>query len=1332
MPRDLSRTPMTTRRTRTATPGRLNLASSYNSRRACGSDVNCACSASHASPDAGVAPNDAQYSQLAVAARRIESDQEVPASEPAACPICFGDVTQGGDEPLWTWPCPCQLTLHLNCAVQLRFSSHLPSCPHCRSAWPGTSADTVLENACRAHDVEIARNWQRGPSQTNESEEVAMPAEPHDLVLLCCQRFIALDIVAGSRRMQWAPEQVYETIGQGCRRITGWIGEWVCNLCGRTFCQNEELLRTVRDQHCCGMGTRCRLSIDFQQGVYAWMCGETNSLSSLEACVDSVLPHADTPREGEPPGNTTAQSPDQFACDAPSYFTGLPPHANEESTNSFLYCPLLLHAAGMLQPHAVEAWNGAVPWFHDVFRHLSQHTVSLTFLSEAYAELLQISCQHDVSMVQQFNQTGDAAAAHFLHELGRGQADMDASLGLVVPGVTRADGHIPNQLQDFLLQVFGGYRLASDLDAAATHFRNAGGWPVALRIFDEHEASNSIPARVAPVAEGVAVTHTSGRDRLADGVELAASLRTTSEPPPVGRCDIATCETEVSSLVTVTSLHPHACSRQSSSRFGAQRRCTLCSARIERETVYFRCSQTCRFVACRSCFEIPPVAADRTVSTASTAQCDLPATVVAVQETEQTRAPAAPAPQLTHFTRYVSLPRDEYVQRVQSMIDSGVFRDIGRPTLRIEGPTSWGVWLRVCDPATSGAACGRVRCGVLYHVAQLTCYFHGEEQITREMLLPLFDTWTHVSLEDCPQRQPGAEFPTPGAITRGRQQLDTAQGDAMRQTHVAEHQVAVAGTVEGHAPSVVPPAVPALPVPFAASDVASTLEHGEVDNMPPPVEAARGVSVPVVPDLTEMSRLLGQILQHQAHMQQQIHDISVRLGDSSTTSSCRPQGARCSSAGCVEAASPGCVATMCLQHCADMSCAIHRPDSNASCRFRHCESLASPGCLDGCCGGHCQDRRCAAHAGPGSVRATSPQNACRRSRCSNGVSSACLTGYCPTHCTSRRCPCHEPASIAPLLEVNTVHALPLTRVCRRPACRNPVADACRTNYCTAHCSSRRCPCNAGAGEVDSSSRRVCRRLGCNIEVASSCCTGYCSTHCFSRRCSCIRPVAEESRATPQLHSTRMCRRRDCQNEVGQDCTSNYCPQHCRTRTCGCRSAASRLPPPQQPAHEPLRRRRVCRRSDCWLLVSPDCDSGFCPQHCWNASCSCTGAGPPGLESRVSSTRRCRRAGCQGVVDVACLTGYCQEHCTSQRCCGRLTNGRDEHLRRDRRHSPPVLHEPLRQYLSEMCSGIPENVGQLPAQIRNSLEELREFASAGGRRNVSGSRRHRQHRESRPM
>ena len=117
-----------------------------------------------------------------------------------------------------------------------------------------------------------------------------------------------------------------------------------------------------------------------------------------------------------------------------------------------------------------------MPWFADVCQHLAAHTVSLTFIAQAYAELLQNSCQHDVAMVQHFHQTGDAAAVHLLQELSAGQQDVDATLGLIIPAVMSSDGHVPNQLQDFLLQVFGGYRLASNLDAAATHFRNTGSW----------------------------------------------------------------------------------------------------------------------------------------------------------------------------------------------------------------------------------------------------------------------------------------------------------------------------------------------------------------------------------------------------------------------------------------------------------------------------------------------------------------------------------------------------------------------------------------------------------------------------------------------------------------------------------------------------------------------------------------------------------------------------------------------------------------------------------------------------------------------------------------
>ena len=92
------------------------------------------------------------------------------------------------------------------------------------------------------------------------------------------------------------------------------------------------------------------------------------------------------------------------------------------------------------------------------------------------------------------------------------------------------------------------------------------------------------------------------------------------------------------------------------------------------------------------------------------------------------------------------------------MIDSGAFDVIGRPSMRFEGPTSWGVWLRILDSAASGKRCGRVKCGVLYHVAEMKVYFHGEEQPTRELLLPLLEAWTHVSLDACPERQLGGCF----------------------------------------------------------------------------------------------------------------------------------------------------------------------------------------------------------------------------------------------------------------------------------------------------------------------------------------------------------------------------------------------------------------------------------------------------------------------------------------------------------------------------------------------------------------------------------------------
>ena len=216
--------------------------------------------------------------------------------------------------------------------------------------------------------------------------------------------------------------------------------------------------------------------------------------------------------------------------------------------------------------------------------HLAAHTVSLTVIAQAYAELLQISCQHDVAMVQHFNQTGDAAAAHLLQELNAGQQDVDATLGLIIPGVMSSDGHVPNQLPDFLLQVFG-WRVQAGIESGCCSdtFQK---WQRELSPDVAVEAAVVVSRRQPP------------------------STRTASEPPPVVRNVVAPVEAvDSSSLVTIEVLHPHACSRHNSARFGARRRCSLCNAHLPRETQFFRCSHSCRFVAYQSCFRIPTVAA---------------------------------------------------------------------------------------------------------------------------------------------------------------------------------------------------------------------------------------------------------------------------------------------------------------------------------------------------------------------------------------------------------------------------------------------------------------------------------------------------------------------------------------------------------------------------------------------------------------------------------------------------------------------------------------------------------------------------------------------------
>ena len=61
-----------------------------------------------------------------------------------------------------------------------------------------------------------------------------------------------------------------------------------------------------------------------------------------------------------------------------------------------------------------------------------------------------------------------------------------------------------------------------------------------------------------------------------------------------------------------------------------------------------------------------------------------------------------------------------------------------------------GVWLRINHWDSSQGRRARLRVGVLYHVGNRTLTFHGSASVVRQLLLPLFQDWTHATVASLP------------------------------------------------------------------------------------------------------------------------------------------------------------------------------------------------------------------------------------------------------------------------------------------------------------------------------------------------------------------------------------------------------------------------------------------------------------------------------------------------------------------------------------------------------------------------------------------------------
>ena len=92
------------------------------------------------------------------------------------------------------------------------------------------------------------------------------------------------------------------------------------------------------------------------------------------------------------------------------------------------------------------------------------------------------------------------------------------------------------------------------------------------------------------------------------------------------------------------------------------------------------------------------------------------------------------------MTRFVDMSLENEYATVNGMVLARAFEHVGHAFVRVEGATAWGVWLQVDYWPTALGRHPRLRCCVLYHVANRTLSFHGVGRDAVQFLVPSIRT----------------------------------------------------------------------------------------------------------------------------------------------------------------------------------------------------------------------------------------------------------------------------------------------------------------------------------------------------------------------------------------------------------------------------------------------------------------------------------------------------------------------------------------------------------------------------------------------------------------
>ena len=355
------------------------------------------------------------------------------------CPICLETGTLR-----FGWP-HCRHALHPLCAARWVRQRATAGCPLCRA---GALSPPQRQALLTQHREALSRDEQRMDTTTDPGIHEPPPA-PREVTILCCYRrgpppdFALLD----DRSAAWAPTPIWESSSaeQGdhnSRSLVGWNALWICLSCNR-----ETTLDALPDR---GPPPPCPASC---RRTYVW---DTATGEGRWSCSPACRAPSSAPRGGTWP-----------------IHMGGPPTQVTARTNSFMYCPLIIDAAGLLLEADHLAWSSRVPWWAETvatMRHAPRPP--LRDFTNSYRLSVALA-RNNLEFVGADDLEASERLARLSSRLGE---EHEARLPELVRHLVDSRGHLPALAQELTLQTFAGAGLASSLEQAAELFRSAGTW----------------------------------------------------------------------------------------------------------------------------------------------------------------------------------------------------------------------------------------------------------------------------------------------------------------------------------------------------------------------------------------------------------------------------------------------------------------------------------------------------------------------------------------------------------------------------------------------------------------------------------------------------------------------------------------------------------------------------------------------------------------------------------------------------------------------------------------------------------------------------------------